>query len=155
LGFLDRFSRSARRYISPDDNQRIVAAIRNAERRTSGEIRVYLESKCRYVNPIDRAAELFFGLRMEQTAQRNAVLVYVAFQDHQFAIFADQGIYTALGSDYWDHEARKMLQHFRQHDYADGLVAVIADIGEALAEHFPYDRQNDKNELPDDIVFGN
>lgn len=107
------------------------------------------------MNPVDRAAELFFGLRMEQTAQRNAVLVYVAFQDHQFAIFADQGIYSEMGSDYWNAEAQKMLHHFRRHDYVDGLVAVISDIGKALTERFPYDRQTDKNELPDDIVFGN
>lgn len=155
MGFLDRFSRSARRYISAEENQRIVDAIREAERQTSGEVRVYLESKCRYMNPVDRAAELFFGLRMEQTSQRNAVLVYVAFQDHQFAIFADQGIYSEMGSDYWNAEAQKMLHHFRRHDYVDGLVAVISDIGKALTERFPYDRQTDKNELPDDIVFGN
>lgn len=147
-------SSSARRFISPADNQRIVAAIKQAEMATSGEVRVYIESKCKYVNPIDRAAELFFGLKMDLTEQRNAVLVYVAFQHHQFALFADEGIYRETGAEYWNKEASQMLHHFRQQHFADGLVMVINDIGQALQQHFPYDQKGDKNELTDDIVFG-
>lgn len=144
----------AQRYISASDNRRIVEAIRAAEQQTSGEVRVYLETRCRYVDPLDRAAELFFGLKMDHTHQRNGVLVYVAFRDRQFAVFADEGIFREMGADYWHAEAAKMLHAFRKEDYVDGLVQVIADVGEALQQHFPYDRAGDKNELPDDIVFG-
>jgi uncharacterized membrane protein len=30
----------------------------------------------------------------------------------------------------------------------------VIQIGEALTTHFPYDNDTDKNELPDQIVFG-
>lgn len=146
--------RGAAKYLSVPDNQRIVAAVRAAEQQTSGEVRVFLETRCKYVNPIDRAAEIFFGLKMDQTDQRNGVLVYVAFKDHQFAIFADEGIYRAMGADYWHAEANKMLEEFSRENYVDGLVKVIGDIGQALQQTFPYDHKGDKNELPDDIVFG-
>ncbi len=36
-------------------------------------MRVYVESHCRYMDAMDRAAEIFFSLKMEATEQRNAV----------------------------------------------------------------------------------
>lgn len=154
VGFFSGFGKGASQYISKDDNDRIVSAVRQAEQRTSGEVRVFFETRCRFVNPVDRAAEIFFGLKMDLTEQRNGVLVYVAFRDHQFAIFADEGIYREMGKDYWNVEAKKMLEAFAKQDHVDGIVSVINDIGDALHLHFPYDRQVDRNELPDDIVFG-
>jgi uncharacterized membrane protein len=152
--FSNLFSKDAARYFSPEELQLVVQAVREAERQTSGEVRVFVESRCRYVDPIHRAAELFFGLKMEMTDQRNAVLVYLAMRDHQFAVFADEGIYREMGADYWNEEAAKMLDAFKKESYADGLVTVVKDIGEALKTHFPYDHKGDKNELPDDIIFG-
>ena len=128
--------------------------MRHAEHRTSGEIRVYVESRCKYVDAIDQAAEIFFGLQMDQTADRNAVLLYVAMKDHQLAIFADEGIYQKLGQEYWNDEIKIMISNFNQDDYASGIRQCVTDIGEALHEHFPFDNKSDKNELPDDIVFG-
>jgi uncharacterized membrane protein len=92
---------------------------------------------------------------MNLTKDRNAVLVYLAMRDHQFAIFADEGIFREMGKDYWEAEATKMLQAFKKESYADGLVTVVNDIGKALKDHFPYDKMTDKNELPDEIIFGN
>ena len=117
-------------------------------------MRVFIENRCKFVNPLDRAAEIFFNLKMDATIDHNAVLVYLAMKDRQFAVFADQGIYTALGKEYWNKEANQMVQAFKQESYAAGLVTVINHIGQALHEHFPYDHAADKNELPDDIVFG-
>lgn len=152
--FSEIFSRDAARHFAPGEVETIVNAVREAERRTSGEVRVFVESRCRYVDPLYRAAEIFFGYKMDCTDERNAVLVYVAMRDHQFAIFADEGIYREMGKDYWNAEAQKMLQAFKQESYADGLVSIIDDIGHALKDHFPYDNKSDKNELPDDIIFG-
>jgi len=146
--------KGAAAFLPAEDEERIVAAIRESEKRTSGEIRVYAESRCRYVNAIDRAAELFFGLQMERTQHRNGVLVYVAILDRQFALFADEGIYQEMGKEYWDREASLMLEAFKKQEFADGIIAVVKDIGEALATHFPYDGRTDKNELPDNIIFG-
>lgn len=141
-------------FFSAEETERIVAAIRNAERRTSGEIRIFVESRCRFVDAIDRAAELFFQLRMDETEQRNGTLLYVAIRDHQVAVFGDEGIHRKVGPQYWEAEVRKMLDAFGKQHLADGMVDCINDIGEALYLHFPYDRDTDKNELPDEIVFG-
>ncbi|HET6253010.1 MAG TPA: TPM domain-containing protein [Puia sp.] len=134
--------------------QQIVSAIKAAEQRTSGEIRVYVENRCRYVNPIHRAAEIFAGLNMEKTAARNAVLVYVALKDRQVALFGDEGINRKVGSAFWNEQVRKILSHFNKADYAGGIARVVSEIGAALQQHFPYDKGTDQNELPDDIVFG-
>ena len=141
-------------YFTETEKDAILKAIKQAEQRTSGEVRVFIENRCKYVDPLDRAAEIFFGLKMDATDDHNAVLVYLAMKDRQFAVFADKGIYTALGPDYWNREAGLMLQAFRKESYADGLVKVISDVGEALHRNFPYDHNGDKNELPDNIVFG-
>ncbi len=139
---------------SEDEKQRIIDSIRSAELQTSGEIRVFLESRSRFVNPLDRAAEIFWGLKMDQTEDKNAVLVYVAIRDHQYAIFADHGIYEKVGEVFWKEEVKAMYRHFRENQMADAISLVIKDVGHALHYHFPYENDTDKNELPDDIVFG-
>ena len=132
----------------------MVDAIKEAERNTSGEVRVFVEAKCKYVNPVDRAEEIFFNLKMDQTKDRNAVLLYMAFDDHQLALFADEGIYQRLGKVYWEDAVKKIIAAFTKDDYTGGICMVIKDIGTALTEQFPYDDKGDKNELPDEIIFG-
>jgi uncharacterized membrane protein len=135
-------------------NQQIVAAIGQAERKTSGEIRVFVESRCRFVNPLDRATEVFAGLKMDQTAQRNAVLVYVALKDRQLALYGDKGIHEKVGDAFWSDQVKLILSHFYKENYTEGIARVVGEIGEALHSHFPYDKDTDINELPDDIVYG-
>ncbi|HYJ64438.1 MAG TPA: TPM domain-containing protein, partial [Parafilimonas sp.] len=84
----------------------------------------------------------------------NAVLVYVAKQHRQLAVFADEGIYNKAGKEFWDNAVLIMLKEFKKENYAEGLIEVIQKIGHSLKTHFPYDGATDKNELPDDIVFG-
>jgi uncharacterized membrane protein len=154
MGIFSLFKKDPAAFFSQQEKDAIFQAIQNAEQRTSGEVRVFIENRCRFVNPLDRAAELFFLLKMDKTVDRNAVLVYLAMKDRQFAVFADEGIYKALGKEYWTREAESLLQAFMAENYSAGLVTVIKDVGEALHQHFPYDQKVDKNELPDDIVFG-
>jgi uncharacterized membrane protein len=141
-------------FFTPEEKTRIVEAIRNAERMTSGEVRVFVESRCSYVDAIDRAAELFYNLQMDETGDRNAVLLYVAMKDHQLAVFGDEGIHKKVGEVYWNAEVQKMISSFNKENFADGIKEAVTDIGEALTKHFPYNNDTDKNELPDDIVFG-
>jgi len=141
-------------FFTDEEKQNIVDAVRNAEQRTSGEVRVFVESRCRYVNAIDRAVEIFENLQMQNTEQRNATLVYVAIKDRQLAVFGDEGIHQKVGDEYWAHEVMKMINAFNRDNIAEGIRQCVLNIGEALAPHFPYDRSTDKNELPDDIVFG-
>jgi uncharacterized membrane protein len=138
----------------PKEKEAILAAIKNAEERTSGEVRVFIESKCRFVDPLDRAKEVFFELKMDQTIERNGTLIYVAIKDRQAAIYGDIGIHQKVGQKYWEDELKKMFLHFKHEHLADGLCQCISDLGEALHYYFPYNSETDKNELPDDIVFG-
>ncbi len=144
----------SKEFFSDPEKKLIVDAIRAEEQKTSGEIRVFVESKCKYIDPVDRAKEVFFGLEMEHTEHRNGVLIYIAHKHRQLAIFGDEGIYIALGENYWNEEVGKMLREFNASHFAEGITIIIRDIGMALHTHFPYERTTDKNELPDDIVFG-
>jgi len=141
-------------FFTDEEKQSIIDAVRNAEQRTSGEVRVFVESRCRYVNAIDRAVEIFENLQMQKTELRNATLVYVAVKDKQLAVFGDEGIHQKVGDEYWANEVVKMIHAFNRDNIAEGISRCVLNIGEALATHFPYDRSTDKNELPDDIVFG-
>lgn len=141
-------------FFSDAEKQLIVSSIQAAEKQTSGEIRVFVESRCKYVDPLDRATEIFAGLKMEETAARNGVLVYVAIRDRQLALFGDKGIHEKVGAAFWNKEVKLILSHFNRADYAAGIAHVVEEIGEALRTHFPYDKDGDINELPDDIVFG-
>lgn len=148
------FKKKPESYFNEQEKEKIVAAIREAERRTSGEVRIFIENHCTYVNPLHRAQEVFWNLKMSETKERNGVLVYIAMKDHQLAVYGDEGIHQKVGSEFWNKEVQMMLAEFRQQHFADGLAAIILDIGVALTQHFPYNEQTDKNELPDDIVFG-
>ena len=142
------------KFFTDTEKAQIVEAIRNAERRTSGEVRVFVESRCRYMDPLDRAAEVFFMLEMDETDDRNAVLVYVAMKDRQLAVFGDEGIHNKVGSEYWTKEVELLINKFNSENYGEGISRCVTDIGEALHHFFPFDNDTDKNELPDEIVFG-
>lgn len=141
-------------FFTEEEKQIVVDAVRKAEQRTSGEIRVFVENRCRYVNAIDRAVEIFENLQMHQTRLHNGVLVYVAIKDRQLAVFGDEGIHRKVGDKYWASEVVKMIHAFNRENIAQGIAQCVTNIGEALCTHFPYDKDADKNELPDDIVFG-
>lgn len=141
--------------LSPGDQEKVVAAIRKAEAGTTGELRVFIESHCQYVNAMDRARELFMELGMQHTEKRNAVIVYLALADHQFAILGDEEIYIqAGGPSFWEEAAEHLKKHLRDGRITEGLVVCVDELGAALAAHFPYDPAIHKNELPDEIVFG-
>lgn len=141
--------------LSKEEQANVVAAIQEAEKNTTGELRVYIEAHCTYVDAMDRAKEVFAELSMANTERRNAVLVYMAYADHQFAIMGDEQIYIkAGGPEFWKNAARIFREHLVKGEMANGFVACINELGKALAAHFPYDPAVHRNELPDEIVFG-
>ncbi|MFT4154854.1 TPM domain-containing protein [Parafilimonas sp.] len=148
------FKPKQQKFFSQEEEAEILNAIREAEQQTSGEVRLFIESKCRFVDPLDRAAEIFFQLKMNETVNRNAVLVYIAAQHHQLAVFADEGIYNKAGQQFWNDAVKDMISKFKKDHIAEGIAEVILNTGTLLKTHFPYDASTDKNELPDDIVFG-
>ena len=141
-------------FFNDAEKLRMVDAIRQAELNTSGEMRVYVESKNPYVNPIMRAKEVFYDLRMDKTADSNAVLLYIAMKHKEIALFADEGIYTLCGKEYWNNTVKTLIKNFEKSDMVLGIEECIHHVGEALKEKFPHQAAHDKNELPDEIVFG-
>jgi len=140
-------------FFSASEKEEIVHAIKIAEKETSGEIRIFIESKNYLVNPLERAKEVFLELEMQQTEQRNAVLIYVAVHHHEVAVFADEGIYQKVDNVYWDKAVQQMISHFKHGKITHGLIHTVLMIGSTLKEKFPC-KDDDQNELPDDIVFG-
>ncbi len=141
--------------LPPAEQAVVVAAIAATEAQTTGEIRVFVESSCAYVDALDRTKEIFGQLGMAATERRNAILVYVALDDHQFAIWGDEAIdQLAGGASFWAGAAAILRQHLQAGNLCTGLAACIQELALPLAQHFPYDPEVHRNELPDEIVFG-
>ena len=141
-------------YFSPAEREKICQAITEAEKKTSGEIRVFVESKTKNGDALATAREIFFKQKMNATKERNGVLVYVAVSEKKLAIYADQGIYDKVGVEFWYSQVQEMTAHFKNANYVQGMVQVIGALGEALTENFPFDRVSDANELSDEIMTG-
>jgi uncharacterized membrane protein len=143
----------AEKLFSQEDRSTIIAAIQAAERETSGEIQVHIENHCSG-DVMDRAAEVFETLKMHQTQDRNAVLFYLAVEDHRFAILGDCGINRVVPPDFWENIKDRMLVEFKKGTFTEGLRIGIEMCGLQLQTHFPYEQKGDINELPDEISFG-
>lgn len=139
-------------YFTSEEKQKILSAIAQAEKETSGEIRVHIEKDCK-TDVLDRAAYLFATLGMHKTKLRNGVLIYVALDDRKFAILGDAGINALVPAGFWDRVSEVMVSYFRQGKLADGLSEGIRLAGEQLKQYFPW-QKGDVNELKDDISYG-
>lgn len=131
----------------------IKASIKEAERRTSGELRLFIDDHCRDADPVDKAAFVFKELQMDKTRLRNGVLIYLSVHDHKFAIIGDAGIHEKVKDDFWNETKDLMLSYFKNNQVAEGLIAGIKKAGDELSKYFPCE-SNDADELSDDIVFG-
>ena len=139
-------------FFSKEQKEAIMGAIREAEKNTSGEIRVHIENECEE-EVLDRAAFLFHRLKMDQTAQRNGVLFYLAIRSKKFAILGDRGINQCVPENFWNQIKDDMAAHFVQGQFTEGLTKGIITAGKSLKEYFPY-QSDDINELSDEISFG-
>jgi uncharacterized membrane protein len=142
-------------FLSDAENKRIVEALKATEMLTSGEIRIFIESRNPLVSIMDRAMSVFFELQMEKTRERNAVLLYIAVKDKELALFGDEGIHQQVGHEFWNQQVQQMISLFKENSLTDGIVKCLNEVGQVLVEKFPYQDGLDKNELPDEIVFGN
>ncbi len=143
---------TARKFFSIEEKKAIKGAVEEAERNTSGEIRVHIENNCKG-EVLDRAAYLFKQLGMEKTELRNGVLFYLAIKNQQFAILGDRGINAGVPEKFWDEIAQMMTEKFKEGKFTEGLEQGILKAGKKLKEHFPY-QKDDVNELSDEISFG-
>lgn len=136
-------------FFTNKEKEQIVAAIGEAEKRTSGEIRIHVEAGSGK-DPIVRAKEVFEKLGMTKTNQRNGVLIYLASSERRFAIIGDQGIDQVVPANFWEDTKEEMSRLFKDGRFTDGVCYGIQSVGEHLAAHFPYQR-GDVNELSNDI----
>ena len=149
------FKSSSQNLLSASDKQVLVQAIQAAEKTTSGEIRVFVESHIpKKQDALERATQLFFKNKMNETKDRNGVLVYVAVEDKKLAVFGDQAIHEKVGIEFWYSQVQEMTAHFKEGGYVEGMTNVVTAVGHALTHHFPYDRVTDVNELSDEIMVG-
>jgi len=133
------------------DDDRIVAAIRDVESKTSGQIRVFIQRGKMDVDPLIAAQRKFHRLGMHKTPERNAVLIFVAPRAHKFAVLGDNAIHEKCGEQLWQRLVDGMREHFRNEKFSDALVEAIEEAGKALAAHFP-PRARSSHHLPDEIV---
>ncbi len=143
--------RQVKPLFSGEDEARIVAAIRAAENKTSGEIRVHVERRCAG-SAIGTAGRWFRRLGMEETVERNGILFYIAVDDREFAIVGGAGIHAKVGDGFWQALRDALHDDFAKDDAASGLIRAIGEAGKRLAEHFPR-RSGDDNELTDEISY--
>lgn len=139
--------------LSEIQQKNVTHAISDAEELTSGEIKVHVEEHCPTQDPKERAVEVFRYLSLHKTALRNGVLIYLAYEDHKFAIVGDEGINQKVDQNFWDSEKEILRENFKIGDFENGFIKAIEELGKKLQEHFPIIGIN-KNELPNDISFG-
>jgi uncharacterized membrane protein len=147
------FNRHVKPFLTETEIASVLACVRANEDGTSGEIRICIERRCPYMDPLDRARELFYQLKMYETTHRNAVLIYISHLDKDFALFGDGAIYEKAEKDFWQKEAKRLSYHFFHHEEAKGIATCVQHVGDMLRIHFPFEGIK-KNELPDEIVFG-
>jgi uncharacterized membrane protein len=139
-------------HLSAQDELDVIEAIKSAELNTSGEIRVHIDPSSDK-DGLERAKEVFFELKMNETEAQNGVLFYLAVKEHKFAILGDAGIDKVVPDDFWNSTKELVIGEFKKGNFATGLQLGIAEAGKRLKEFFPY-QKDDVNELPDEISKG-
>ena len=142
-----------REFLSQLDHNRIVGAIKEAETKTSGQIRVYVQRGELAGDPVIAAQEKFQQLGMQATKERNGVLVFVLPRARKFAVIGDEGVHQKCGDGFWQQLVERMRAHFQNENFTDALVEAIEEAGKLLARHFPK-TSAPRNELPDEIIEG-
>lgn len=139
-------------FLTAQEEQEIVDAILEAEKNTSGEIRVHIESHTR-LNHDERAKEVFHTLKMDNTREENGVLIYIAVNDKKFAIYGDRGIDRAVSDNFWETSKNTIQEQFVKGNFKQGIVEGILKAGEELNSHFPW-KPTDTNQLSDEVSKG-
>ena len=142
-----------RDFLDKLDHDRIVGAIKAAEAKTSGQIRVYVQRGELDGDALDYAQKQFQKLGMQETKERNGVLIFVAPRARKFAVIGDEGVHRECGDEFWRRLVERMRVHFLNEEFTDALFEAIQETGELLARHFPKTGAA-TNELPDEIVEG-
>lgn len=142
----------ADKFFSENEQYKIVQAIREWEKDTTGEIKLHIENECK-TEPLLRAKELFQKLKLHETENRNAVLIYLAVQSHTFAVWGDTGINQKVDADFWNTVAWIIEDHFKDNLFLVGTLESVKLVGRKLVEFYPVGEGKNENEIPNDISF--
>lgn len=146
------FAKKKVTFFTSKEEKKIIAAIKRAELKTSGEVRVHLdEEKVEVIKK--RAVYIFDTLGMTRTKERNGILVYLNPTNKNFLVMGDEGIHAKVGQDFWEKISNEMKDRFKKEEYAQGVIEAIDAIGIELKNFFPYDEKTDTNELDDEISY--
>ena len=140
-------------FFTLQEDEQLLNALKDAELRSGGEVRIHLENECNKADPVERAVEVFDALKMAATKERNGVLFYMAIKDQKYAVIGDQGIHDKVPRGYWAFLRDRMQNYFIKDAFVEGLLDSIEDVTKHLEKHFPYP-PDDLNELPDTISTG-
>ena len=140
-------------FLSQLDHERIVGAIKEAEAKSTGEIRVFIQRGELEGDPVIAAQKKFHELRMDATRERNGILIFVLPRAQKFAVVGDEGMHQKCGPEFWQRLVESMREHFKREEFTDALVEAIESAGQLLARHFPR-QDSDRNELSDQVVEG-
>jgi len=143
---------SVEKFLTAEEELEIVQAILEAEKNTSGEIRVHVEAHTGLAH-FERAKAIFHLLKMDNTKDENGVLIYVAVNDCKFVIYGDRGIDKAVPENFWNTTKDSIQSHFAKGNFKQGIVEGILSAGKELQNHFPWNH-GDINELPNEVSKG-
>jgi uncharacterized membrane protein len=144
-------SSNPRKFLRPEESDRLRVAVALAEKGTSAEIKVVLVRHC-WSDIRLRAARLFRKLNLDKTEQRNCVMVLLVLTNREFLIYGDEGIHQKVGQAFWDDVRDLALARFKEDRFGEGLAEGVGLIGQKLAEFYPY-HANGKNEISDEIAY--
>ena len=140
-----------RKFLTKDEGDTIINCIKEAENKTSGEIRVHFQKKIKG-SVEDAAADTFLRLKMDETSERNGILFFIVPRKKVFAVMGDKGINEVVPDDFWNEIKDLLEKYFKNKQWKEGLCEAIAKTGEKLKKYFPI-KEDDKNELPDEISY--
>ena len=140
-----------KRLLSAADDARLIKAIQDAEAKTSGEIRVHVEKRCKG-DALEECKKHFAKLNMHQTKDRNGILFFLAIESKSFAVWGDEGIHQKVSDEFWNSITDRAISYFKQNDYITGIEKAVELCGEKLKFHFPIEA-DDKNELSNTISY--
>ena len=141
------------KFIPKTELAKIVKSIEEAERNTSGEIRVHIEKICKSADPLERAVSIFSKLKMDRTKERNGVLIYIAYKSKKLAIIGDIGINSKVPENFWQETKDILIEGIKSGNEVDSICRAVIDAGMKLKEFFPYTK-DDKNEQSNEVSIG-
>lgn len=146
------FRRLWRPFLNKAEKARIVAAIAEQEKKTTGEIHVHVIAWVGHEDILALAQRKFIELGLQQTEHRNGVLILVSHLDHQFAIWGDEALHDKAGQLLWEHAREVLITHYAERHYAEGIEACVCEVGKELALHFPKANGTELNQIPNEIT---